>query len=404
MSRSKGHPPPWNNPKWINSPRIFTLHAEATAFEMESEWEFLAPAELNTIKDRIACYDEETWEFYKKMTNPYELIFSTGGKLQTPSSVCLLHPLSRSYFKMVEMIQVANILGRFTNQNLRTAHVCEGPGGFIQAIYDQADRYKKRIQQTHAMTLRPTENQVPGWKRAVNFLKKNPQIKIVYGSSGSGNILEAGNRDSFYEECRSSVHIFTADGGIDFATNYIGQEKTIYELLIASSIMALKCLLEGGVYVLKIFDSFTRPTEDMILGLGACFSSWTLYKPATSRPCNSEQYFIGVGYRRGPISTAAIDAFEKILAHTFLPSKIWTDDTFPEAVRGSYKEIQQNRSMSQVATIEYTLSLVDTVDSDTEKGLWEDNIRASKEFCNAFHLPTVSPLPSAKSYRPVTEV
>ncbi len=399
MSAPGKTPPPWSLIKWNTSARYHPLKVDGDAFTSEHPWEFPAPPALTGVKDKIASYDEDTWEFYKKLTNPYELIFTTTGKWATPSSVCLLHPLSRSYFKMVEMLQVAGIPGRFVNQNLRTAHVCEGPGGFIQAIYDQADRARKRISQTVAMTLKPTENQVPGWKRAVNFLKKNQQIKILYGESGTGDILDAANRESFYQECKGLIHIFTADGGVDFATNYVEQEKTIYPLLIASSLMALKCMIDGGVYILKIFDGFTRPTEDLILGLGTAFQSWSLYKPATSRPCNSEQYFIGVGYRKGSCASL-IAGLESLLAHPFLPHKLWTDDTFTDDMRTAYRAVQIERATKQVATIDYTLSLVDTVSADAEKALWEANIRASKEFCTTFHLPAVMPLPVAKVCRP----
>jgi hypothetical protein len=234
----------------------------------------------------------------------------------------------------------------------------------------------------------------------VNFLKKNQQIKILYGASGTGDILNAANRESFYGECNGLIHIVTADGGVDFATNYVEQEKTIYPLLVASSVMALKCLIEGGVYVLKIFDGFTRPTEDLILGLGAAFQSWTLYKPATSRPCNSEQYFIGVGYRKGSCATL-IQTLESILVHPYLPHKLWTDESFSDIQRSAYRELQIERAAKQVSTIDYTLSLVDTIDADAEKALWETNIKASKEFCTAFHLPAVIQLPVAKVCRPV---
>jgi 23S rRNA U2552 (ribose-2'-O)-methylase RlmE/FtsJ len=387
--------PPWETIKW-NS-RVTHLEIDDTAFTEELQWEYKTPIELSAIKDKIALLNEDVWEYYKKLTNKYEPIFTTNGVVPTPLSICLLRPLSRSYFKMIEMIQVANLLGRFNVQTLRTAHVCEGPGGFIQAIYDEAARYKKRIIQTYAMTLKPNENQVPGWKRAMNFLKKHPEIKILYGKSNTGDILDAANRKSFSDECRGAIHLFTADGGVDFAANYEAQEKTIYPLLVASSLMALQCLSENGAYVLKIFDSFSRPTEDLILALGSCFQSWTLYKPATSRPCNSEQYFIGVGYRRqfsGPIITV----LERVLAVPFLPNRLWkaVDSQLEE-----YRGLQKVRSASQVACIEATLALAEGDGGGGGRGnrkhseIWNGHILESQRFCNVFHLPTVTPVPRA---------
>lgn len=391
MSTIRGSPP-WEALQW-NS-RIANLELDEVAFSNEEPWQYNTPSELTAIKDKIAHLNEDVWEYYKKLTNIYEPIFTTNGYVPTPPSICMLKPLSRSYFKMVEMIQVANLLGRFQLQTLRTAHVCEGPGGFIQAIYDEAARYKKRIIQTYAMTLKPNENQVPGWKRAMNFLKKHPEIKILYGQSGTGDILDADNRQSFSDECKGAIHLFTADGGVDFAANYDEQEKTIYPLLIASSLMALQCLSENGAFVLKIFDSFSRPTEDMILGLGSCFQSWTLYKPATSRPCNSEQYFIGVGYKRQyGIQVAGV--FTRILSSSFLPAHIWKN---PGGRITEYRELQKCRSIQQVQIIENTLALAEKGITSEHTDIWNNHISESIKFCNRFHLPIVTPVVRAGEF------
>ena len=49
----------------------------------------------------------------------------------------------------------------------------------------------------------------------------------------------------------------------------------------------------GGDFILKIFDMELKCTKDLIAMLAYCFNSWTLYKPALSRPCNAEKYFVG---------------------------------------------------------------------------------------------------------------
>ena len=385
--------PPWETIQWNSRVMLESVKVDEAAFETEMQWEYNTPVELTAIKDKIAHLNEDVWEYYKKLTNTYEPIFTTSGLVPTPPSICMLKPLSRSYFKMVEMIQIANLLGRFNLQTLRTAHVCEGPGGFIQAIYDEAARYKKRIIQTYAMTLKPNENQVPGWKRAMNFLKKHSEIKILYGRSGTGDILDAENRRSFSDECKGAIHLFTADGGVDFAANYGEQEKTIYPLLIASSLMALQCLSENGAFVLKIFDSFSRPTEDMILGLGSCFQSWTLYKPATSRPCNSEQYFIGIGYKR-QYGAAIADIFTRILEGPFLPTHIW-----PASLRlDEYRSLQKERAAQQVENIEATLALAEQGFSLKHIEIWNNHISESIKFCNKFHLPIITPVARAGEF------
>ena len=86
---------------------------------------------LSSIKGKIDdC--QEHWDVYKKYTNPYEYIQS-----QIPGekySVSSLKPLSRSYFKMIEIVKTHNILHSYKEEPIRTFHLAEGPGGFIEAI------------------------------------------------------------------------------------------------------------------------------------------------------------------------------------------------------------------------------------------------------------------------------
>ena len=387
--------PPWEQIHWNPSPARFavSLKADEDAFQAETQWGFTAPPELHTIKDNIATLSEDIWEYYKKLTNPYELIFTTSGKYSTPPSICMLHPLSRSYFKMIEIMQVANMVERLVGRTrFKTAHVCEGPGGFIQAAFDEADRHRKKVSNAIAMTLRPTEHQIPGWKRAASFLKKHPEVKIVYGANNTGDILDPVNRQSFYDECNHAVYLFTADVVVDFATNYHEQERTIFPLLVASSLMAVNCLTEGGICILKIFDSYTRPTEDLILGLASVFRQWTLYKPATSRPCNAEQYFIGVGFK-SMYCKPLTSTLERVLVNPHLPHKLWTDDAFDEPTREQYRELQVTRAERQIRFIKETLGLVGNLTVAQETDLWNRNIQFSKKFCTQFHLLTVPKLP-----------
>ncbi len=335
------------------------------------------------MKDRIMELDDDRWEYYKKITNKYELIFTVPGRVPTPQSICAIHPLSRSYFKMIEMLHVFGIAKGAAV--IKTGHVCEGPGGFIQAIYDYAGRYGTKITRTTAMTLKPVHHYVPGWKRATAFLKKNPQIKVIYGSLGTGDILEAENRAAYVGEVHRSLNLFTADGGVDFTTNYRGQEQTIFPILVASAAIAIKCLVAGGTFVLKIFDCFGQNTLDLMVGLGTLFQRWTLYKPATSRPCNSEQYFVGVGFNLAapmlPIVTATLDA---CLQGKRWEHRLW--DAVPADVAGSVFDEQLARMRRQIDNLETTFMLAMLRGEEVNEALWERNIAAARDFCRKFSL------------------
>ena len=74
--------------------------------------------ELIGLKRRIESLDASgEWEYLKRCSNPYELVFSQCQDQRVPPSVCSLRPLSRSFFKMVEILQVMNFFER--NKDLK---------------------------------------------------------------------------------------------------------------------------------------------------------------------------------------------------------------------------------------------------------------------------------------------
>jgi 23S rRNA U2552 (ribose-2'-O)-methylase RlmE/FtsJ len=270
-----------------------------------SHWKETPSISLLKAKGRISVLDaEKRWELVKKMANPYEMVFTHEDKFFHPS-IALIKPLSRSYFKMIEMMRFMEFFELIPKQQakIRSAHVAEGPGGFIQALVDLCERNKKILHSATAMTLKPADQHVPGWRRANNFLRNHREIKLHYGTDGTGDIYKIENQDSFVKATTQSVNIFTADGGFDFSVNYEIQEHRVFHLLVSSAITGLQCMAVDGVFILKLFDIFSDSTRALIILISQCFQEWILYKPSLSRPCNSERYLLCRGFHRlpGPI-------------------------------------------------------------------------------------------------------
>ena len=110
-------------------------------FLVQNGWKEDQHTLITQAKDKIAEFEnKEEWEIRKKITNPYEPVFS--GTDNTFPSLAVVQPLSRSYFKMIEMLQMIDFWGS-TTLPLKTAHICEGPGGFIQCVVEESE--KRRI-------------------------------------------------------------------------------------------------------------------------------------------------------------------------------------------------------------------------------------------------------------------
>jgi 23S rRNA U2552 (ribose-2'-O)-methylase RlmE/FtsJ len=358
--------------------------------DMENEVKKL-PGELDKLKEEIEKLDTKNeWEFLKRTSNPYELVFSQSQDVRIPQSICSLKPLSRSFFKMVEILIVMDFFRRHQvpgkTSIINSAHVCEGPGGFIEALLHLSQKNNTTVENAWAMTLKPTKTNIPGWKRAYNLLKKSPMIHIDYGQDDTGDIMVPVNQGSFLNKTRNKCHIFTADGGFDFSEHYGTQEEEVLPLLISSTLIGLQCLVKGGDFILKVFDTETKATTDLLALISSCFDHWTLYKPGLSRPCNAEKYFLGRGFKGSPgwvlktlieIRNAYACGFKNMrFIFSSLPKKV-EDDIIN--LKNDYLE-------QQINALKYAISNKDEWNTNFEK-IWKEIQDYSIHWCRKFQVP-----------------
>ena len=335
---------------------------------------------LTAIKneiDRVAPVNY--WDDAKKITNPYEYIFLSLQR-RMPWSIAAIQPLSRSYFKMIEIWDMLDLSAN------SSAHSAEGPGGFLEAIQVRAGTKIPMV----AMTLRSTERTVPGWRKSQAFLHNYPMVHITYGGDNTGNLYSLLNQDVFTaaSEQQGLAQLYTADGGFDFSADFNGQENTVQRLLIAEALAGLTSLQPKGTMILKLFDMKSRATLEFIWALSSCFERTALMKPHTSRPANSERYWIGSGYRGAP---AWIIQLFRGLTATDAPSG-WTHifkdlPEFPPAWITGVQAFQEQVELHQFNKIQLTLSLIRTPSRELIQDLLIQNIRNSRAWCARHRIP-----------------
>jgi 23S rRNA U2552 (ribose-2'-O)-methylase RlmE/FtsJ len=240
---------------------------------------------LYEIKGKITGYGRE-WDSYKKYTNPYEYINSVVPNRS--KCVSKYKPLSRSYFKMIEIMASFDFCDF---KKINSFHIAEGPGGFIEALANS----RRNPEDTYTgMTLLDDaeDTNIPAWKKSEYFLRTNPNVHIENGVSGTGDILVIENFDHCVAKYGSSMEIITADGGFDFSVDFNNQENRISKLLYAQACYAICLQKKGGNFILKIFDCFMEHTIDILYILSAFYKSVYITKPNTSRYANSEKYVV----------------------------------------------------------------------------------------------------------------
>ena len=87
---------------------------------------------LNETKQLIDNYDKYKWDKYKKHINPYEYIYIQSN---IHKNICKVLPISRSYFKLHELIYDFNISMPYK----KIACIAESPGGFIELLIDKLE-------------------------------------------------------------------------------------------------------------------------------------------------------------------------------------------------------------------------------------------------------------------------
>lgn len=373
--------PPWKSIIFFK-PKPFSLKNYEIQYK---EFDDSIPQNLIDKKEEIDIYEKEhKWELAKKLANPYEMIYTQEEKFPHPN-ISLLKPLSRSYFKMIEMLEISKFIDSLPKEwnHIRSVHIAEGPGGFIQATIDYIENHKRCVKKMYAITLKSDKYYIPGWKKASSFLKKYEDIlQISYGKDGTGDIYREENQNYFIHNVDKKVHLFTADGGFDFSINYTQQEKQIFDLLVCSFLIGLQTLTINGFCIVKIFDTYSSSTKALISLCGRCFKEYLLYKPATSRPCNSERYFIGKKFIG--LNNTVLNILKDFHKNS-------QNNLFPQ-VNLEQEEIEYIQTISDI----YEKKQIDCINQAKEfahnpalyENIYKTHFQASYDFCQTFKIPT----------------
>ncbi len=260
---------------------------------------------LSEIKEKIADCGEE-WNIHKKYTNPYEYIYTNNIKL----SVCKYKPISRAYFKMVEILNTFNFPSVESESPIHVFTLAEGPGGFIEAILN----YRKNPNDLYyGMTIEDTnDTEVPGWKKTAHFLKSNPNIILEKGADNTGNILNVDNFKYVISKYKNKCELVTGDGGFDFSSDFNNQEINITRLLFGQIAYAVCIQKLGGSFILKCFDCFYKASAELIYLLSTMYEKVYIVKPNTSRHANSERYLVCINFLYSD-NTYYAHIFEKLM-------------------------------------------------------------------------------------------
>jgi 23S rRNA U2552 (ribose-2'-O)-methylase RlmE/FtsJ len=345
---------------------------------------------LSRFKEQIEL-SAEAWDTIKKYTNPYEFIHTIipGSKL----SVSKIKPLSRSFYKMLELWKMFK-LGD-SRESIQTFHLAEGPGGFIEAT----SFLRKNIHDSYyGMTLINNDPGCPGWKKSHQFLEANKNVRIITGADETGNLLHKANYLYCVDKFKNSMHIITADGGIDVSNDFNKQEELVSKLIVSEVIYAITMQKKGGHFILKIFDIFSKLTIDILYILTRLYAEVYITKPFTSRLANSEKYIVCKNFLLTKGETQKFidvftNEFEKLMHYDNIVSILHFEHEY--YFLNKIEEINIIMGQKQLENIITTLNIMGSRNNhDKIDSLKKTNIQKCISWCDKYDIPCIKLLSS----------
>jgi 23S rRNA U2552 (ribose-2'-O)-methylase RlmE/FtsJ len=358
---------------------LINLHVGVESIYLDVELE----ERLNLAKTRINEYTfNNRWNKYKKLTNAYETIYLSSKKFEQHRNIAKVNPVSRSYFKMIEIANefLMDILSMEKNTRV---HLAEGPGGFLEALIKL--RNGKKDDAIYGMTLLSHNKLVPNWSKVLHYQNTHPLLNFLIGADGTGNLYNPANFECL-KPLYNTADIVTGDGGFDFSDDYNAQESVAAKLIFAQIVGAFSVQKEGGTFVCKFFNLNSMISIHLVYLLVLFYSYVNVFKPLTSRPANSEIYIISKGFKGVEISF--IEKLIKLLCD-------WREDNIvgiidkplPDEFLEELRTIHTHICSEQINYIEKTIRLIDFPYNDEEykKNSELQNI-AARQWCKFYNV------------------
>lgn len=330
--------------------------------------------------------DNKSWDTAKRLFNTYEFIFSSG---YNKESVSKKKPLSRSYFKLWEILHDFNLI----ESNSISAHIAEGPGGFIECVCDYKNKYAKNCEM-YGITLKSNNKKIPSWKIPKCLIDNND---IHLYNEDDGNIYNIQTVEKFIKFVgENSCDIVTSDGGFDFSADFNNQETHSLQLMLSEIYITLMIQKQKGSMLIKVFDLFSIRTIKLIALCSDFYENFVIIKPQTSRPANSEKYILFKNFLHDDNNSTQCHNL-KILRHCIQTNDLEKIDTYSnfQNIMVSITKYNMYYTFNQINALQKTLDLSKEINNansnsnhQNNKHYILDNIQVCKNWCNKYNIET----------------
>ena len=154
---------------------------------------------------------------------------------------------------------------------------------------------------------------------------------------------------------KKKFDFISADGGIDEQGHYAKKESLHLKLILAQIVYILTLQRVDGSCILKLFETSSPTTHHLLYLLAKHYKKCTFIKPITSRPTNSERYFVCQGFTTN--SDLSVQALIDLTQEDDLEGKVLFDN-IPVSFLCYIRKHTDTLTKRQTAHINKTVSVI----------------------------------------------
>jgi 23S rRNA U2552 (ribose-2'-O)-methylase RlmE/FtsJ len=368
---------------------------------------------------QIDSMTKSSWHFFRKLLNEFDF---------ESRHVAV----NRAFYKLWEILAEDETFGKdpflADNPLLRTLHLAEAPGSFVQVISEMFPlahmvaiskppaTYADVV--THGKSVPMFSPRVTGMIKNCTFryidlvndpfltglqgVKEFHGVKEFLGDKeflGSPGVKElkvskgvkklTQEKEEEEEEEEGKFHLITADGGFDEQERYDAKETLHYNLIFSEIVCILEKQRKGGSCVLKIFEIFTETTMSMLWLLCSHYETCYFVKPSTSRPTNAEKYLVCNNFKKRLYRKEELFSLTKVPINEKMVLE--TKEKMGRNFKDMVLEKSENLLHQQIATINAVMAFVNKKGQNgyvNKKEFLQSKKRSFEEWKEKYHFST----------------
>lgn len=266
------------------------ISTSATLLELKEEFGMIPVKQRNRKRDQVNPFSavDDIKRTGKKDTSNHQIFMD-----RAASKIIEIDTTMRLLDTAVERC----IASDSVEKKIIVADIASGPGSWSEYILWRTGLWESDQPSAHVYGFTLVDNRQQNHFRIPCDIANGRFTDLSKICGGTGNVTlarESKRLVGIVNEAGQADIVLCDGGSPDHEKNQ--DELANVKLIRGEFAAAIGMLKNGGSMVCKLFMTETKETLATLSIVAECFKNFTITKPVASRPSNSEQYFVGLGF------------------------------------------------------------------------------------------------------------